>query len=128
MAVMRSAHRLLEAIRAVVSAVQDVSIGTVGVSSTVRVSPPNLQAVAQLTIDAFDWSPAAQAVWENLDARRRADVLLGSGDADHKLLRAGLLALLDLVNVERVQHGRVAVTPAQLRIDIMTKLSAGGAD
>lgn len=58
-------ERLLATIRAAVPAVVDVSIGTVGNSATVLVSPTNQQTAAQATINAFDWSAGAQAAWED---------------------------------------------------------------
>lgn len=58
------AERLEAAIRAAGVPVVGVSIGRVGQPATVGVSPPEMQAAAQPTIDTFDWSAAAQAAWE----------------------------------------------------------------
>ena len=61
---MSTTARLLEAIRAAAPGVADVAVGTPGDPATVRVQPADQQAAAQAAIGAFDWSPAAQAAWE----------------------------------------------------------------
>lgn len=56
--------RLLQTIQASVPGVVDVSVGRRGQPGTAKVLPPQYQAAAQATIDAFDWSEAAQQTWE----------------------------------------------------------------
>lgn len=57
--------RLLQAIRAVVPAVQEVRVGRTGNSASVAVTPAGEQGAAQATIDAFDWSDAAHDTWKD---------------------------------------------------------------
>jgi hypothetical protein len=64
-------ERLLSTIKTAVPAVVDVSIGAVGNSATVTVSPASQQAAAQATINAFDWSQAAQTAWEDAQNAER---------------------------------------------------------
>lgn len=71
------APRLLEAIRAVVPAVERVAIGIAGDSSTVTVEPANQQAAAQATINAFDWAQAT----DDLFAQRKNTRQIGRSTA-----------------------------------------------
>ena len=56
--------RLLRAIQAAVPGVQNISLVKYGQPDQVLVIPADLQAAAQPTINAFDWSDAAQKLWE----------------------------------------------------------------
>ena len=97
-----SAERLDNAIKAAGVPIVGISVGSEGVSSTVRVQPASLQAAAQPTIDAFDWSDAAEAAWENLRTRADAIAQGASGkNADAKLKRAIAAVLLDEINTLR---------------------------
>lgn len=58
-----TAPRLHEEILAAGVPIVSVRIGTFGVKATYRVDPADQQAAAQPTINAFDDSPAADAVW-----------------------------------------------------------------
>lgn len=60
--------RLFAAIKAVDAAVTGLSIGTRGSSPTVQVVPATEQAACQATINAFDWSAAAQTAWDTANA------------------------------------------------------------
>jgi hypothetical protein len=94
----QNALRLLTAIQAVAPLVTDISVSW-GISSSVQVRPASQQAVAQPTIDAFDWSDVAQAAWQNLQNRTTAKATVDTGiDADAKALRAIVAMLLDEVN------------------------------
>lgn len=44
--------------------VTECSIGVEGQAASVQVTPANLQATAQATIDGFDWSQGAQDAWD----------------------------------------------------------------
>jgi len=96
-----STARLEAAIKAVPVAITGLAIGTEGVSATVTVRPSSLQAAAQATINAFDWSDSAQVVWENLRARERAILFLSDTEAAHKVLRAAFDVARDENNVLR---------------------------
>lgn len=74
-----------------------------GDSSTVIVTPTALQAAAQPTIDAFDWSDSAQTVFENLQARTSAVSQLGLSDAQFKLVRALVAMVVEENNTLRDQ-------------------------
>lgn len=94
--------RLLKAIQAVVPAVTDISIGTIGNSATVKVFPTNQQAVAQATINAFDWSAGAQTAFENTQARTLAGALVDTDKtAFLKLMRAVAAVMIDEINTLR---------------------------
>ncbi len=70
---MSVAQRLQEAIIGAGVAVTGVSIGVRGDASTVKVEPESLQAAAQATIDAFDWSQVAHNAWlEDQNPERKA--------------------------------------------------------
>lgn len=70
-------NRLHEAINAAGVA----AVGVRGAQGAVTVDPANLQAAAQATIDAFDWSQAAHDLW--LSARTGSPVLR------HSMVRLG---------------------------------------
>lgn len=67
--------RLHEAILTAGVSVVSVSVGVHGDSSTVTVLPADLQDEAQATINAFDWSQAAQDAWQA--TQNGAVVILG---------------------------------------------------
>lgn len=57
------AERLQSTIVGAGVAITSLSIGTIGIAASVSVRPANLQAAAQATINAFDWSDAATSAW-----------------------------------------------------------------
>jgi len=70
-----------------------VSVGTPGDSATVRVdyapgSTAEQRDAADAVVAAFDWSDAAQAVWEQTQNIYGAAALLQSGDAVPRAVRA----------------------------------------
>jgi hypothetical protein len=73
----RVTERLHKAIVAAVPAVTGVSVGAKGDSSTVTVHPASEQAAAQATIDAFDWSAGAQALYDRRQASRQIGYTTG---------------------------------------------------
>ncbi len=93
--------RLASVVVAAVPGVVGVSVGVAGDPATVLVQPPNLQASAQPTIDAFDWSDTAHNAWLNLRARADAAATLDLTTADAKVLRGVALVLIDEVNALR---------------------------
>jgi hypothetical protein len=122
-----SAARLKAAIIAAGVAITDIaSIGTEGVAATVAVVPSSLQAAAQPTIDAFDWSDAAQAVWENLQARTQAIAFLADAQAEYKLARAIADAARDSDNVLRAwdMSFKAAVAASTSFADLKTRIAA----
>jgi hypothetical protein len=102
------AVRLLQAIKAAVPAVVDISIGTVGNSATVTVFPANQQAAAQATINAFDWSAGAHNTFENLQARIQADSLVDTDKTPLlKLLRAVAAVMIDEINTHSLKTNAI---------------------
>lgn len=75
------AARILDACRAIAPGVERVEVGARGDPATVRVSPPEHQAAAQPAIDAFDWSDAAQAAWEEAQRPERAALRAAAAQA-----------------------------------------------
>lgn len=71
------APRLTEAIIAAGVAITGVSIGTVGNKASYLVSPANLQASAQPTIDAFDDSQAAEDAYVATQSERVIGAIRG---------------------------------------------------
>jgi len=117
MDVERTLHRLNSLILAVTPIIGIRSF-TAGINASVLVDPPSLQAAAQPTIDAFDWSDAAQIAWEHLQARTQAvaalGVTFGQGNAEalYKLIRAVADASRDSENLLRdaIPHGVTSIT------------------
>jgi hypothetical protein len=95
------AVRLVDAIRGAGVAIVDVTVGTIGNPATVFVIPSSLQAAAQATINAFDWSDSAHAAWETLQARSLAIALLTNPADAYKLLRAAFDVARDEINILR---------------------------
>lgn len=79
-------RRLKEAVEAVVPGTQ-VSIGAFGDSASVRTTPAATPAV-QAVIDAFDWSDAAQDLWEHSKQRAAAKAAIDKVDDLERLVRA----------------------------------------
>ena len=151
-----SAFRLHNSV-AVVCPIVGVSIGTAGVSASVRIdfdptATPTQQTDAQSVVDAFDWSQGAQDAYDNAQARTQATVLVSDPQAQLKVLRALMLTALDEINllrerdVDRAADVAVATslvdlktrwaarpalaarTAVQLRTAITNKINAGDAD
>jgi hypothetical protein len=120
--------RLLDAIRTAGIPVDGVSIGLRGDSSTVVVSPTSLQAAAQPTIAAFDWSDAAQQAWEVGKIRPTAKTLLADGAPSSVLVRALAAVILDEINILRNAAGLGSRTLNQLRNAIQNKVDSGAVD
>jgi len=77
-------------------------VAIVSVNVNGIVAPSALQAAAQPIINAFDDSPAAQATFENSQARTTANANLDNNkDSIHKLLRAAAAVLVDELNLLR---------------------------
>lgn len=110
-------QRLLEAVRAAAPAVVDVSIGTVGVSATVRVQPASEQAAAQAAISAFDWSIAAQAAWEADRVPERRDLRDAAAQAV-----ADLDAFLAIANPTNAQNAAAVRRLAQMMRAVIRRL------
>jgi hypothetical protein len=132
--------------------VQDVSFSE-GISASVQVRPSSEQATAQATINAFDWSAAAHAAWQNLQDRTAAKTKVNTDvDYEGKVLRALVDVLLDEINLLRAWlaslktetaaatnlanfQTRVATLPptptrtlAQAKTAILNKLDGGTVD
>lgn len=112
-----------------------LSVSQPGVNSSVKFSPaaaatPAQISAAQTAINNFDWSDAAQAAWQVQQNRTVAQPLLSDTAADHALLRAVVLVLVDEINFLRaaVMPALAARTPAQARTAILAKLNSGAAD
>lgn len=93
-------ERLLATIKAAVPAVVDVSVGTVGNSATVFVSPADQQAAAQATINAFPWTQAAQDAWEAAAAKVSAKAYVDT----------------DIAPIGRVVRGIVTLTADEINL------------
>jgi len=119
------ALRLLEAVRGAAPLVQDVSFSE-GLSASVQVRPSSEQAAAQATIDAFDWSAAAHAAWQNLQDRTTAKTKVNTDvDYEAKALRALVAVLLDEVNALRqwLASFKVEVAAATNLADLKTRVA-----
>jgi hypothetical protein len=100
--------RLREAVTAAAPGVTSVSVGRLGDAATVRVQPAALQAAAQATIDAFDWSAAAEQTWLGLRDRNTAVARCSDATELGKLVRAIAGVIADELNVLRQQVVGVA--------------------
>lgn len=95
--------RLDAAVRAAAPIV-GVSVGTPGVSASVRVdfdpaATADQRAAAQAVVDGFDWSDAAQAAWELSQSRTRAlTSFFARSDETAIAVRAWLSAYIFLAN------------------------------
>lgn len=82
---------------------------------------PSGVRVYQASWDGVDEGAVAAAIAatpsdsESLRQRRETDAYPAA-------LREALLALLDLLNIERAQHGRVEITPAQFIAVVKSRL------
>jgi len=121
-----TAQRLLGAVMAAAGPVESVSIGLFGVSASVRVIPQSQQAAAQATIDAFDWSDAAQDAWEQGLLHPGAIGGLNAPDVSGILIRAVAALLVDELNVLRQQFRdqAAAVAAATSLADLKTRWAA----
>lgn len=83
-------------------------------------------------VAGFDWTPTnqVQTPADNTQARADAATLLDLLDAEPKLLRAILLALLDQLNTIRAALPKplAPITPTQARNAVKAKLNDGSAD
>ncbi len=70
--------------------------------ATVVISPSNLQASAQATINAFDGSQAAQDAWNSIpQAQKQAVTLINLLDANARAYRAIAALAIDEINTLR---------------------------
>jgi hypothetical protein len=95
---------------------------------------PAPSAAEQSQYDAlvagWDWSQAAQDAYDLSQSRALAQAALSQADADHRLLRAVLLALLDQLNVIRAAlvPPLPPVTVAQALTAVRAKANSAAAD
>jgi hypothetical protein len=107
--------------------------GVAGEEGSVRVdykaeATQQQQTQGQGIVDAFDWSEAAQLVWENANARTEAVANLANTAASFKLIRSLMLVTLDEINILRSAASLTPRTINQLRNAIINKLNVGDAD
>ncbi len=81
--------------------IDGMTIGTIGLSASVTVTPVGQQACAQPIIDAFDWSQAAQDTWLTLKLRTAAKVLYTTTQDIGKALRCLVDTTISEVNILR---------------------------
>lgn len=113
-------------VSALTDAILAAGVPITGVNSNGIVSPANLQAAAQPTINAFDDSDAAQLVRDNLAARVSASSLLDiNKSATLKLLRAEAGLTIDELNALRqwVMSFKAAVAAATTLADLKARVA-----
>lgn len=98
---MSTAQRLREVLRAVNTAVQDVSIGEMGNSASVTVMPSSAQASVQSAINSFDWSDAAHDIWIAAKIRDEVKVTFDNVEQSGRVYRAVVAVLIDEINTLR---------------------------
>lgn len=122
-----SALRLDAAIRAAGVPINGVRVGIEGMAASCAVTPESLQAAAQPTIDAFDWSAAAHAAWVNSGARTTAQAAIDT-DASSllKIARAEAAVLVDEINTLRqwIESFKAATAAATSLADLKTRVAA----
>jgi hypothetical protein len=95
---------------------------------------PAPSAAEQSQYDAlvagWDWSQAAQDAYDLSQSRALAQAALSLADADHRLLRAVLLTLLDQVNTIRAALAPPLppLTAAQVTAAVKAKANSAAAD
>ena len=70
----------------------------------------------------------AEAVAETAKVRTDANGRLSRFQSEGLLLRAIVSILRDLINIERAEHGRAAITMAQIRAQILGRVNDGSVD
>lgn len=106
-------HRAL--VRAGVPVIS-VSIGSPDNRATWRVTfgpevtPEQVTIAAQLQL-SYDFANDTAA--QNEDIANAFDTM--------KMLKAVVLTMVDAINIERAQHGRVAITPAMAKTQVLDK-------
>jgi hypothetical protein len=80
------------------------------------------------TLDGIVAAHVPSAAYVAGALRQSAGGALTEATAEHELLRAILLTLLDEANRARVADGLAAVTPAQAKAAVVSKLNSGAAD
>ena len=119
-----NADRLKKALEAAGLAVVGVSVGTEGVAASVKVQPVNLQAAAQATIDAFDWSQAAQTTFENnlepllADIKAQADAAIAANDT--------FLAIATPSNAQNAAQAKALTQQNQRIIKVLVRILSRG--
>ncbi len=109
------------------NSIQAAAIAVVSINSNGIVAPDNLQPQAQPTIDAFDDSDAAQAVFDNLAARTVADNLVDlDKSALLKIARAEASVLVDEINALRqwITQFKAATAAATSLANLQTRVAA----
>lgn len=108
-----------------------VAIGTFGVSSSVVISfdpaaTAGQRTAAQGVVNAFDWSDAAQATYDNLQQRTAASNCVTESSAAGKLERATAGVLVDEINSLRqwITSFKAAVAAATTFADLKTRVAA----
>lgn len=94
--------------------------------TTVRVSPPSLQAAAQPIIDAFDPSQAAQDAWQALQNQNQAIAFMTVLGNQARAYRAVAAIMVDEINALRdwITGFKAAVAAATSLADLKTRVAA----
>lgn len=94
--------------------------------TTVRVSPANLQAQAQPTIDAFDGSQAAQNAWQDDQNKYQAKTYMVATTDLGKSYRAVANIMVEEINAVRewTVSLKAAVAAATTLADLKTRVAA----
>lgn len=86
---------------------------------------------ANAALASFDWSDAAQNVWETSVLRLRAKAAMDTGGIDFGVfIRAAILVIMDEINILRANPTTTYAprNATQLRAAIRAKIDSGDAD
>ncbi len=94
-------------------------------STTVRMSPPELQTQAQPTINAFDGSQAAQDAWQSGQNENQANAFMLALDSNSRAYRAVAAIMVDEINALRewIVSFKAQVAAASSLADLKTRVA-----